>query len=301
MRTGTLKTGLWGVLATPFYGPGLEVDFKSLARLVALHRSAGSSGLVVLGVFGEAAQLTPEERAAVVRAVRDQAPDLPLVIGIAQQETSEIIQAALRLLTEAPAPETVLMVQATTEDPAELTARLRSIHEATGRRIIVQDYPVVTGVTIPTSQLVEAVNACPFVAAVKSESPPTPLAISQLAEETDAAIFGGLGGLGLLDELMAGAAGAMTGFSHPEALVATVNAWFAHGYPEARRVYLPWLPLVNFEAQAGIGLALRKESLRQRGTFRSSATRPPAPGMPDRLAPLLREHLRASELDRASA
>jgi 4-hydroxy-tetrahydrodipicolinate synthase len=32
------------------------------------------------------------------------------------------------------------------------------------------------------------------------------------------------------------------------------------GHPAARETFLPWLPLVNFEAQVKIGLAIRKAS-----------------------------------------
>jgi 4-hydroxy-tetrahydrodipicolinate synthase len=104
-------------------------------------------------------------------------------------------------------------------------------------------------------------------------------------------VFGGLGGLGLLDELAAGAAGAMTGFSFPEALRATLTAWDEGAYPRARETFLPWMPLVNFEAQVKIGLAIRKASLAVRGIFTSGAVRAPALPMPGALVPVLRQHL----------
>jgi hypothetical protein len=40
-----------------------------------------------------------------------------------------------------------------------------------------------------------------------------------------------------------------------------------------------------------IGLAIRKASWHERGVFASGAVRPPAPGMPDALMPVLRQHL----------
>ena len=93
-------------------------------------------------------------------------------------------------------------------------------------------------------------------------------------------VYGGLGGVGLLDELAAGAAGAMTGFSHPEGLQAALTAWADGGFRAAREAFAPWLPLVNFEAQPGVGLALRKEVLRRRGIIAESIVRPPAPKLP---------------------
>jgi 4-hydroxy-tetrahydrodipicolinate synthase len=288
-----LQRGLWGVLATPFHGDDLSIDDEALRRQVHLHRASGSIGLVALGVFGESARLSPEERHHVVEIVSREAPDLPLVIGIAERETREVIDAARQLLPASKAASTSLMLQVPTSDPHALADHLQAVHDATGVGVVVQDYPVVSGVTIATSELLTAIIGCAFVVAVKSEAPPTSAAIAELTAGTDVPVFGGLGGLGLLDELMAGAAGAMTGFSHPEGLAAPLNAWFDHGYAAARQAYLPWLPLVNFEAQPLIGLAIRKASLYHRGIFSSPAPRPPAATMSPRLAPLLHEHLKA--------
>jgi 4-hydroxy-tetrahydrodipicolinate synthase len=104
-------------------------------------------------------------------------------------------------------------------------------------------------------------------------------------------VFGGLGGVGLLDELLAGSAGAMTGFAFPEALVATVTAWEHAGYTQARDAFVPWMPLVLFEAQEKVSLALRKEILRRRGLIAESAVRPPGLAMPASLIPALEAHL----------
>jgi 4-hydroxy-tetrahydrodipicolinate synthase len=96
-------------------------------------------------------------------------------------------------------------------------------------------------------------------------------------------MFGGLGGVGLLDELCAGAAGAMTGFSYPEALVSVVRAWRDHGFAAARAAIAPWLPLMNFEGQAGVGLGILKENPRRHGWLASAAVRPPGIGLPEEL------------------
>ena len=97
--------------------------------------------------------------------------------------------------------------------------------------------------------LAAALADLPFVAAVKAEAPPTPPAIATLTARLDVPVFGGLGGIGLLDELAAGSAGAMTGFSFPEGLLACVSAFRSGGYEAAREAFLPYLPLVNFEQQ----------------------------------------------------
>lgn len=300
MSPEPIRRGLWGVLATPFQDGTLDVDDDALRRQIDLHRWAGSTGLVVLGVFGESAQLRQDERVHVIGVVTRHAPELPIVIGLAERETTAAIASAVQLLDAARGISPALMLQVPDADPQALAAHLHAVHEATSAGILIQDYPVVSGVTITSVQLLSALAQCPFVVAIKSEAPPTSLAIADLTAATTVPVFGGLGGLGLLDELMAGASGAMTGFSHPEGLADALRAWDAGGYEAAREAYLRWLPLVNFEAQAGIGLAIRKSSLRERGIFTSAAVRPPARAMPPSLIPLLRAHLRQLERDPAA-
>lgn len=104
-------------------------------------------------------------------------------------------------------------------------------------------------------------------------------------------VFGGLGGVGLLDELAAGSAGAMTGFSHPAVLASVLRAHNEGGFASAREVFAPWLPLANFEGQLRVGLSIRKEVLRRRGVIAGARVRPPALSLPASLVPLLDRHL----------
>jgi 4-hydroxy-tetrahydrodipicolinate synthase len=90
-------------------------------------------------------------------------------------------------------------------------------------------------------------------------------------------IFGGLGGVSLLQELAAGADGVMTGFGFPETLAHIVRAHRAGDAAEARRTFDAALPLMLFESQPGIATGLRKEILRRRGAIRHATVRQPAP------------------------
>jgi len=88
-------------------------------------------------------------------------------------------------------------------------------------------------------------------------------------------IFGGLGGVFLLEELMAGATGAMTGFAYPEILVEVVSAFRSGDLKRAADMFYKNVPLMRFEFQEGIGMAIRKEVLKRRGALKSAAIRPP--------------------------
>ena len=300
-----LPRGLWVILATPFDRAG-RVDHLSLERQVALAQSAGADGVVALGVFGEAANLSLAEQRAVAETVASCAAGLPIVLGVSGRATAVAVEQAVNALegaraargtavhaTGATAGEIRLMVQVNASAAAPVVRHLTAVHEETGVGIVLQDYPATSGVQVTSATVLEVVDACPFVAAIKAEAPPTPGAIGELTRASDVPVFGGLGGVGLVDELAMGAAGAMTGFSHPEGLRATIDAYAAGGFTAARDAWAPWLPLANFEGQAGIALALRKMLLHRRGVLDHPGVRPPAPSMPEHLMPLLEQHLAA--------
>ena len=71
-----LKKGLWGVLATPFAGPSFDVDTDSLRREVALYTGIPSTGMVVLGVFGEGSTLDTAEQRGIRATVTASASEI---------------------------------------------------------------------------------------------------------------------------------------------------------------------------------------------------------------------------------
>jgi 4-hydroxy-tetrahydrodipicolinate synthase len=264
-----LERGVWGILATPFHADG-GVDVASLERQVELFARTGARGVVALGVFGEAAKLDADERIEVATTALTSALRLGLgtVIGITTLDRAETVEqagAAVTVATSVGGSAALepggllrgLMVQVPTDDPELVAEHMTTVHDATGAGIVVQDYPRSSGVTIASDVLARAVATLAFVVAVKAESTPTPLAVATLAAGCDAPVFGGLGGVALIDELGAGAAGAMTGFSFPEGLVATVEAFESGGIDAARTVWSRWMPLAVFEQQDGLALGIR--------------------------------------------
>ena len=130
------------------------------------------------------------------------------------------------------------------------------------------------------SLLARIAQEIPRARTIKLEDPPTPFKTSRILEQAAAGstvrIFGGLGGVFLLEELLAGATGAMTGFAFPEILVQIVTLFRAGRVDDAADVFYRAVPLMRFEFQEGIGMAIRKEVLHRRGALASPATRAPA-------------------------
>lgn len=290
-RYEPLARGLWGVLVTPFRGERLEVDTRSLERLVALYHRADASGLVALGVMGEAARLDTAERRLVLETVVAAAGSLQVVAGMGMTATAPAIEEAR---AAAAAGARAVMVQVPASDPALVAEHIQRISAASGLGIVLQDYPVATGVVIAPAALAQATREAGVVVGIKLEALPTAPTIASLTAEIDVPVFGGLGGVGLLDELLAGSAGALTGFSVPEPLVAALNTWQnGGGYAATREHLLPWLPLILCEAQDKISVAVRKELLRRRGIIAEASVRRPGLAMPASLHAILDAQLAA--------
>ena len=94
-------------------------------------------------------------------------------------------------------------------------------------------------------------------------------------------MFGGLGGASALWELERGACGTMTGFAFPEVLRAVREAVQGGDRGLAGRLFDRYLPLIAYEAQPVVGLAIRKEVLRRRGAIDHAATRTAASPIDD--------------------
>src|SRR4030095_16911991 len=144
--------------------------------------------------------------------------------------------------------------------------------------IIVQDYPPISGYAMEPSLLARIASDVPAARTIKLEDPPTPFKTSRILEQAkdlNIAIFGGLGGVFLLEELMAGGAGAMTGFAFPAILVKIVTLFRSGAVDQAADVFYQSVPLMRFEFQEGIGMAIRKEVLRRRGAIAHAGIRAP--------------------------
>jgi 4-hydroxy-tetrahydrodipicolinate synthase len=144
--------------------------------------------------------------------------------------------------------------------------------------IIVQDYPPISGYAMEASLVARIAREVPAARTIKLEDPPTPFKTSRILEQTgglSVAIFGGLGGVFLFEELAAGAAGAMTGFAFPAILVNVVTLFRAGRLDDAAATFYANVPLMRFEFQEGIGMAIRKEVLRRRGAIAHAGIRAP--------------------------
>ena len=269
-------TGVHWMLATPF-NDDEGIDAESIPRLVQHAKQAGCRGVVTLGVTGEAPRLADRERSMVAEAVIDSADGMPVTVGATAASTH--VAAARCLEAQAMGAAAVMVAappMAKTNLPALFT-HYRRIADAVDLPIVVQDYPQTTGVDMPPEFIAELADSVPSVRYLKLEDPPTPSKISAIRDLVGdkVAIFGGLGGVYLLNELSRGAAGAMTGFAYPEILVKVWRLMAEGDEAGAQKTFYRHLPLILFEAQEGIGLGIRKAALHRRGLISTAKVRHP--------------------------
>ena len=277
--------GTWFVCPTPFDRAG-ALDTASIATLVDAAVDWGVDGLTVLGVMGEAASLTDGERDTVQRAFLAAADGrVPVAVGCSSPSAA---LTATRVAAAVASGAAAVMVSAPPllRDTDQIGPFFAAAVGDGAVPVIVQDEPVATGVTLPVSALLAALDACGSTV-VKLEDPPTPPKITRLlAARPDLTVFGGLGGVSAYWELRRGAAGTMTGFAFPE-ILRELRLRMAAGDPAgAAELFDRYLPYIAYEGQPVAGLAIRKEVLRRRGALAGARTRSGRPLTDDALAEL---------------
>lgn len=270
--------GVISVLPTPFDSTG-AVDVGSLRKVVDLFIAAGVNGLTALGVTGEVARLTERERDLVVATVIEQAAGrVPIIVGTSADGVTTCIEYSRRAQAAGAAAVMVSPPRALKINSESVVGHYQSLAAAVDLPVVVQDYPPIQGFSIEAHLLARIVREVPAAGNIKLEDPPTPFKAARILAELKGhpvSILGGLGGVFLLEELMAGAAGAMTGFAYPEILVEIVRRFRAGDVNGAADIFYRTVPLMRFEFQEGIGMAIRKEVLRRRGALASATIRLP--------------------------
>jgi len=277
--------GVFSVLPTPFKSGG-DVDVDSLKRVVELIVSAGVNGVTALGVTGEVTRLSEKERALVVDTVVTQVNGrAKVIVGASADGVRACIDYSKEAKSLGAAAVMVSPPRALKLNTESVVSHYKALASALGELpIVVQDYPPISGFAMEAGLLARIAKEIPTARTVKLEDPPTPFKTARIlaaAGETPVAILGGLGGVFLIEELMAGAAGVMTGFAFPEVLVKVVALYKAGKFTEAADAFYPYVALMRFEFQEGIGMAIRKEVFRRRGALTDGSTRAPGPVLDD--------------------
>jgi 4-hydroxy-tetrahydrodipicolinate synthase len=271
--------GVYSIIPTAFTDSG-DLDEASQRRVVDLFIDKGANGLTALGVTGEVARLEDHERAKILEIVVEQAGGrVPIIAGTSAEGTRTCISYTRQAKALGASAVMVSPPRMPKLNSAAVVNHYKALADAVDLPIIVQDYPPITGFAMEPALLARIAKEIPSARTIKLEDPPTPFKTARILEaagDTKVQIFGGLGGVFLLEELLSGATGAMTGFAFPEILARIMTHWQAGEVDRAADVFYRAVPLMRFEFQEGIGMAIRKTVLQRRGALASAATRAPA-------------------------
>lgn len=275
--------GVFTIAATPFLPDG-ALDWDSLDRLVDFYLEHGATGLTILGMMGEAGKLAAEESVAVVARVVARV-DVPVVVGVSANGF-----AAMKALSDAAmdlgAVGVMVAPPSNLRTDDQIIGYYRNVARTLGDTpFVLQDFPLVTGVIISTSVILQIIQDCPTCVMLKHEDWPGLEKISALRAASDKgarriSILCGNGGMYLLEEMLRGADGAMTGFAYPEMMAQVVDA-VATNTARARDIFDAYMPMIRYEAQPGMGLAIRKYTLAGRGVIAHATLRAPAAALGD--------------------
>ena len=285
MLDATAK-GVFPIAPTPFLADG-GIDWASIDRLCEFYAGVGSTGLTVLGVMGEAPKLDGEEALAVAKRFIRRAENLPVVVGVSAPGFAAMRTLA-RAAMEAGAAGVMIAPPNHLRTDDQIVAYYAQAAEAIGRDIpfVVQDFPQNFTVVMTPGVLRRIITDNPACVMLKHEDWPGLDKISTLrgwqrdGTLRPVAILCGNGGLFLDFEMERGADGAMTGYAFPDMLVDLVGmsgaGWRDAGRRDAAHdLFDAHLPLIRYEQQPGIGLAVRKYVMARRGLIANDAQRSP--------------------------
>lgn len=272
--------GVYAIAPTPFVAGG-PVDRDSVDRMVDFYRATGVDGLTILGIMGEAQKLTPDEASELVRRIIARFGG-PVVVGVSAPGF-----AAMRAISaeamDAGAAGVMIAPPGGLRTDDQIAGYYRQAVAQIGADVpfVLQDHWQATGVVMSNAVVRRIIMENPSCVMLKHEDWPGLEKITALRDwQAEGAlrpvsILCGNGGLFLDLEMARGADGAMTGYGFPEMLRVVVDAFAEGREAEGHAAFEAHLPLLRYEHQPVIGLAVRKHVLRRRGVLTDDSLRAP--------------------------
>lgn len=278
--------GVFIIAATPFTSDG-ALDLDSTDRMVDFYLGCGVTGMTILGIMGEAPKLSGEESSRFAKHVLQRvAGRVPVVVGVSGAGLDNMVRLSHSVMDAGAAGVMVAPMPGLATE-VKLQGYFAQVCRALGSEVpvCVQDYPQTTGVQFSVETILQLTRDHDQIVMLKHEDWPGLNKLSRVRAESGTAdtprlsILTGNAALFLPQELARGADGAMTGFAYPEMLVQVVERHKAGDVDGAEDLFDAYLPMVRYEQQLGIGLAIRKEILHRRGVLAAPKVRAPGPSL----------------------
>jgi 4-hydroxy-tetrahydrodipicolinate synthase len=290
--------GIFPAICTVFTSDD-AVDLVAERRVVRFVLDRGAHGIVAFGLAGEVLKLSTDERKALTDTILDEvAGAVPVFVGAGGPSIGTAIELARHAeragasCVVLPAPMSGVLDEPTLVDYFVRVASSVSVP------VMIQDAPAYLGIGLSPDIVARVASAAENVRLVKLEAGPVAMSewIGSLGPEFS--IWGGDGGIYLLDCVRTGAAGIIPGADLIDLLVQVYEAE-AEGDPvRADELFSAVLPMLVFQMQSSIdhynGCA--KVVLVRRGVLAHAGLRPPAAAFGDVSELLLQQHLARLDL-----
>ena len=283
-RLDSSASGMYVISATPFTDSG-SLDLDSTARLMDFYRGCGVTGMTILGIMGEAPKLAGDESMTFVKACLASFK-LPIIVGVSAAGMDNLIGFSKRVM-DAGAGGVMVAPMPGLKTDEQIYGYFEQVAAGlAGIPWVLQDYPLITTVTMSASLMIRMIADFTDMVMVKHEDWPGNNKITRLREAERkggrrVSILIGNGGAHYSQLLERGVEGAMTGFAYPDLLVRTRDLFIAGKKDAADDLFDACLPLVVQELQPGLGLAVRKYALMKRGAILCDQLRAPGPRLTD--------------------
>jgi 4-hydroxy-tetrahydrodipicolinate synthase len=270
----TTWRGILPIIVTPFH-EDKRLDEEGLAAIVEFNIAAGAHGVVGPAVASEFTTLSDDEKRRWIEVVALAAKDL--IPFVATVTSGHAIPAADlgRYAQEMGAAGVMAMPPPAQQLSGEGCYKFfQHLSESLDIPVCVQNFMGPIGTPMGPELLRRMCSELEQVRYIKEETIPEPRKIRDTIEaagESCSGVFGGNGGLWLIDEYVRGSAGNMPACHTTDIVVRIWDQLEKGDVPAARELFNRLLPLINFERL--MSMAVYKEILRRRGIIRTGAVR----------------------------
>jgi 4-hydroxy-tetrahydrodipicolinate synthase len=242
--------GVIPMLVTPFAHDG-AVAHDELAAIAELCLGAGAAAIAVGGLASEVGTLTADERVAMTATVLGAAAGSPVVVGCSASDTATSIQLATAAANDGASVVMIAPPNRPDWTREEVHRHFAAVAQAIAPTpVMVQDAPAYVGVTLEADFVTRLADEHPNVRYAKPETTPAADAVTYLAGDPRLRVFGGQGGIPMLDVLAAGGHGIIPGCDVPEEFVEIFAAWRRGDEEAARTRHTKLLPLLTTQFQS---------------------------------------------------
>jgi 4-hydroxy-tetrahydrodipicolinate synthase len=266
--------GILAIACTPYHD-NLSLDYDSLQKEVEFIVASGSQGVAFPIMASEFYALSDEERKkAVELVIKTTDGKLPVCVGVTGVNVNHSLGLA-KHAQDAGADVLICMTPLNHSfDKARKIEFFQKMNETISIPLMIQNVAAYGTSPLSIDEAVTLLSECENIRYLKEEVDPTIQRICEAADKGEGiieGIFGGWGGLQLLDDLRAGANGNLPACQFTDVLGKIYQLWSEGEQQIANDLFIKVLPSIIYESK--LGLAFSMNILKKRGIVKNTIVR----------------------------